>query len=344
MPVESEPLRKLGFLTIGLFDGDDPRRGHESTLEIIELGERLGFDSAWVRHRHLQYGISSPVAVLAAATQRTRRIELGTAVIPLGWENPLRLAEDLATVDILSGGRLNPGVSVGPPTHFEQVAPALYPDTARAEDFSYARVRRLVDFVRGEPATDFSGVEGIEVFSDRVQPHSPGLGGRLWYGGASLRSARWAGENGMNFLTSSVVKAEDTAAGAAQDFAEIQLSHIRTFRAHHPDGERARVSQGLVVIPTDSATPEQRAKYEAYARARLPRTTAPQGPARMLFSPDFVGPSPELAARLHAHAAFREVDEVAFALPFTFDHADYVQILTDLSTHLGPALGWHPAG
>ncbi|SFE20335.1 Flavin-dependent oxidoreductase, luciferase family (includes alkanesulfonate monooxygenase SsuD and methylene tetrahydromethanopterin reductase) [Actinacidiphila alni] len=344
MPVESEPLRKLGFLTIGLFDGDDPRRGHESTLEIIELGERLGFDSAWVRHRHLQYGISSPVAVLAAATQRTSRIELGTAVIPLGWENPLRLAEDLATVDILSGGRLNPGVSVGPPTHFEQVAPALYPDTAEAEDFSHTRVRRLLDLVRGEPATDFSGVKGIEVFSDRVQPHSPGLGGRLWYGGASLRSARWAGENGMNFLTSSVVKAEDPAEGAARDFAEIQLSHIRTFRAHHPDGGRARVSQGLVVIPTDSATAEQRAKYEAYARARLPRTTAPQGPARMLFSPDLVGPSPELAARLHAHAAFREVDEVAFALPFTFDHADYVQILTDLATHLGPTLGWRPAG
>ena len=79
-----------------------------------------GFDSAWVRHRHLQYGISSPVAVLAAASQRTRRIELGTAVIPLGWENPLRLAEDLATVDLLSGGRLNPGVSVGPPMHYDR--------------------------------------------------------------------------------------------------------------------------------------------------------------------------------------------------------------------------------
>jgi hypothetical protein len=99
VPPASRPLRKLGFLTIGLFDGEDPRRGHESTLEIIELGERLGFNSAWLRHRHLQYGISSPVAVLAAASQRTRRIELGTAVTPLGWENPLRLAEDLATVD-----------------------------------------------------------------------------------------------------------------------------------------------------------------------------------------------------------------------------------------------------
>jgi alkanesulfonate monooxygenase SsuD/methylene tetrahydromethanopterin reductase-like flavin-dependent oxidoreductase (luciferase family) len=328
-------LRRLGFLTIGVFDEADPRRGHESTLEIIELGEQLGFDSAWLRHRHLQFGISSPVAVLAAASQRTRRIQLGTAVIPLGWENPLRLAEDLATVDVLSGGRLNPGVSVGPPMHWDRVRGALYPDTADAEDFSYERVRRLLAFVRGEPATQDAGVEGFEVFSDRVQPHSPGLARRMWYGGASLRSARWAGENAMNFLTSSVVRAEES-----EDFARIQLSHIRAFRAAHPDGDAARVSQGLVVIPTDSATAGQRARYEEYARQRLPRTTSPQGPGRMLFSPDLVGTSAQIAERLAAHAAFAEIDEVAFALPFTFSREDYVQILTDMAQHLGPALGW----
>jgi alkanesulfonate monooxygenase SsuD/methylene tetrahydromethanopterin reductase-like flavin-dependent oxidoreductase (luciferase family) len=338
VPERSKPLRKLGFLTIGLFDEADPRRGHESTLEVIALGERLGFDSAWVRHRHLQYGISSPVAVLAAASQRTSRIELGTAVIPLGWENPLRLAEDLATVDILSGGRLNPGISVGPPMHYEQVKPALYPDTGDVEDFSYARVQRLLDFIRGEAATDFSGVEGFEVFSNRIQPHASGLSSRMWYGGASLRSAQWAGDHGMNFLTSSVVRAEES-----EDFAEIQLSHVRTFRAHHPDGERARVSQGLVVIPTDSATAEQKARYLAYAEKRTPRTATPQGPARMMFAVDLVGTAAEIADRLYAHAAFREIDEVAFALPFTFEHDDYVQILTDIATKLGPALGWQPS-
>lgn len=117
--------------------------------------------------------ISDPVAVLAAASQRTSRIDLGTAVIPVGWENPLRLAEDLATVDVLSSGRLNPGVRVGPPMHYEQVKHALYPDTADAEDFGYDRVARLLDFVRGEAATDFSGIEGFEVFSDT----SSGLSG-----------------------------------------------------------------------------------------------------------------------------------------------------------------------
>src|SRR4051812_22036632 len=175
MPAAGQPLRKLGFLTIGLFDPADPAAGHETTLAVIALGERLGLDSAWVRHRHLQYGISSPVAVLAAAAQRTTRIELGTAVTPLAWENPLRLAEDLATVDVLSGGRLNPGVSAGPPMHGDDVRAALSPDPAEVEDFTYQRMLRLLRFVAGEPASRFAGKEGVvEEWSDRVQPHSPG--------------------------------------------------------------------------------------------------------------------------------------------------------------------------
>jgi alkanesulfonate monooxygenase SsuD/methylene tetrahydromethanopterin reductase-like flavin-dependent oxidoreductase (luciferase family) len=272
MPQPGTPLAKLGFLTIGLFDSDDPGPGHRSTLEVIELGERLGFDSAWLRHRHLQYGISSPVAVMAAASQRTSRIELGTAVTPLGWENPLRLAEDLATVDILSGGRINPGVSVGPPRDYDDVKQALYPDASDREDFSYQRVARLLSHIAGEPAASFKGTAGFEEYSNQVQPHSPGLRQRMWYGGASLSSARWAGEHAMNFLTSSVIRAEET-----EDFAEAQRLNIAAFRA-----------------------------------------------------------------ALCGHAGFREVTEVAFALPFTFEHADYVQILTDVAGKLGPALGWTP--
>jgi alkanesulfonate monooxygenase SsuD/methylene tetrahydromethanopterin reductase-like flavin-dependent oxidoreductase (luciferase family) len=338
MPQPGVPLSKLGFLTIGLFDSDNPGPGHESTLEIISLGERLGFDSAWLRHRHLQYGISSPVAIMAAASQRTSRIELGTAVTPLGWENPLRLAEDLATVDILSGGRINPGVSVGPPMHWDDVKDALYPGPADQQDFSYERVARLLSFAAGERAVSFSGQDGFEQFSDRVQPYSPGLRSRMWYGGASITSAQWAGEHSMNFLTSSVVRSPDGSA----DFAAIQLSHIEAFRAAHPAGENARVSQGLVVIPTDSASPSQISRYEAYVEARTPRTSTPAGPARMLFARDILGTSQDIASALYEHAGFRAVSEVAFALPFTFEHEDYLQILTDMAEKLGPALGWQP--
>lgn len=341
MPHPARPLRKLGFLTIGLFDPADPGPGHQSTLEIIELGERLGFDSAWLRHRHLQFGISSPIAVMAAASQRTTRIELGTAVTPLGWENPLRLAEDLATVDLLAGGRINPGLSVGEPMHYDTVKHELYPDSSEAEDFSYARMDRLARLIAGEPVRDFSGKQGVvEEFSNRVEPHSPGLRDRLWYGAGSTKSAVWAGANGFNLLSSSVVFPE---ADQEPDFALVQQSQIRAFREAAQGHGAARVSQGLVVIPTDSASPAQREKYQRYVDERTPRTQAPQGPKGMLFAPDLIGTSDEIAEQLYAHAGFQEVDEVAFALPFSFDHEDYVQILTDIAGSLGPALGWTPA-
>lgn len=346
MPVAPRPLRKLGFLTIGLFDPADPAAGHESTLQIIELGERLGFDSVWLRHRHLQFGISSPIAVMAAAGQRTSRIEIGTAVTPLGWENPLRLAEDLATVDLLSGGRINPGVSVGEPMHYESVKDALYPESSELEDFGYTRVERLARLIAGEPVRTFSGRQGVvEEFSNRVEPHSPGLRERLWYGAGSRKSAVWAGAHGFNLLSSSVIFPED---GEVPDFARVQQSQIRAFRESAASSPRAvgaaRVSQGLVVIPTDSASSRQREKYMQYVQERMPRTGSPQGPRGMLFAPDLIGSSDEIAEQLHEHAGFQEVDEVAFALPFSFDHEDYVQILTDIATTLGPALGWSPAG
>ena len=118
--------------------------------------------------------------------------------------------------------------------------------------------------------------------------------------------------------------------------------HIDAFRAHHPYPETARVCHGLVVIPTDSASSAQIEKYRAYAASRFERTKTPQGPRGMLFSPDYVGTSDELAETLYAHAGFQRADEVAFALPFTFDEQDYAQIVTDLAEKLGPKLGWTP--
>jgi alkanesulfonate monooxygenase SsuD/methylene tetrahydromethanopterin reductase-like flavin-dependent oxidoreductase (luciferase family) len=342
MPRRGEPLDKLGFLTIGRFDAANPGPGLEETLEVIERAEALGYDSVWLRCRHLQAGISSPVAIMAAASQRTSRIELGTAVIPLGLENPFRLAEDLATVDILSGGRINPGVSVGTPMLYDHYKEALYPNTHDVEDFSKDRVLRLLHGLRGEPVSDFEGTVGIEQFTNRIEPHSPGLADRVWYGGG-MSSATWAGEQGINYLTSSVVSIDGTQ---SRDFATIQGENIDAFRTafatHHPQRETTRVSQGLVVIPTDSATDDQIRRYREYAASRFERTKAPQGPRGMLFSPDYVGTSDELADQLFDHAGFQRASEVAFALPFTFDEVDYRQIITDLAEALGPRLGWTP--
>jgi hypothetical protein len=225
-------------------------------------------------------------------------------------------------------------------------------------------VLRLLRGLRGEPVSDFTGTVGIEQFTDAVQPHSPGLADRVWYGGG-MSSAAWAGEQGINYLTSSVVSIDGTD---SRDFATIQGQNIDAYRSafdsHHAgSGRMPRVSQGLVVIPTDSATDAQIGRYRDYAASRLERTKTPQGarggrfflrdsfggralasgPADMMFAPDLVGPSDELADQLYAHAGFQRADEVAFALPFTFAENDYRQIVGDLAEHLGPRLGWQPA-
>ena len=267
-----------------------PGAGHETTLEVIELGERLGFDSAWLRHRHLQYGISSPVAVLAAATQRTRRIELGTAVTPLGWENPLRLAEDLSTVDILSGGRVNPGVSVGPPTALRRRPQRPLPRHRRSGGL---RLRAGAPAAPADPRRAGQHVQRhrghrgvLRPGRSRTRPGWPSASGTAR---PACGSARWAGEQGLTLLTSSVVRAEDAADPA--DFAAIQHAQIQAFRAHHPAGADARVSQGLVVIPTDTATPAQAAKYRGLRRRPHPAHGRARRARRgMLFARDLSAP------------------------------------------------------
>lgn len=336
------PLRRLGFLTIGTFDPADPATGIEDTLDIIEYGEKLGFDSAWLRNRHMQHGITSPMTVLAAASQRTSRIDLGTAVTPLGPENPLRLAEDMATVDLLTGGRLNPGVSVGTPFRYDGWKDALYPETAEAEDFSKRRVDRLVQAVRGDEVASFETIENTEEFTNRVQPHAEGLVNRLWYGSGSRASTQWAAESGLNLLSSSVISAE-----TSEDFDENQRSQFDLYRSHYRDvlGGTPRISQGLVVIPTDSATEDQKRRYEAYVQHRkdvgVGRVQA-FGPKKMITAPDLIGTSEQIAEQLNNLSAFQVIDEVAFALPFDFERDDYLQILGDIAGSLAPKLGWSP--
>ncbi len=102
-------IRSLSFLLPGNFPDDDPRAGLEDTRQLFELGERAGFDGAWIRQRHLEHGVSAAAVFPAAASQRTRRIQRGTAVNPIGYESPFRLAEDLSTADVLSGAGCRSG-------------------------------------------------------------------------------------------------------------------------------------------------------------------------------------------------------------------------------------------
>ncbi|MGA6205134.1 LLM class flavin-dependent oxidoreductase [Nocardia testacea] len=334
------PLEHLSFLTPGNYPDENPAAGLEDTLRLFEFGERLGFDGAWIRQRHLEHGVGSAAVFLAAAGQRTRRIQLGTAVIPIGYESPFRLAEDLAMADVLSGGRLQPGFSAGTPPHAELIGDLVFDGDWRGYDLSYGRIERLIDNLRG----DYLGDPDTVIHSPgntqrpRLQPHDPGLVDRLWYGGGSTRSMRWAGAHGLNLLTGNIVFGEHS-----DDFVTAQQGLIAEYRCRVDPARPARVAVGRVIVPFDSADRATRERYRRYAAGRYERTRAPQGERRILFAPDLVGTAEEILDRLGADPVVAATAELRLELPYEFHRGDYEQILHDTAEHIAPRLGWQPA-
>ncbi|RWX74965.1 LLM class flavin-dependent oxidoreductase [Neorhizobium lilium] len=340
MTSPSLSISHIGFLTPGNYPDGDPAGGLEASLKLFEAAEALGFDSGWVRQRHLEHGVSSAPVFLAAAGQRTRRIQLGSAVIQLGYESPFRLAEDLSMADALSGGRLNVGVSAGPPLHAELVAPLVFDGDWQTFDFSYARVERLLANLAGHPIGDgetFVMSPGNRQRA-RLQPFAKGLQDRVWYGGGSLRSSEWAGRTALNLMIGSL-----TSGDVSDDFFDAQAQQLSAYRKSLPAGMTPRVAAGRVIVPTDGADRRTRNKYQAYAASRHERTLSPQGPRRTLFSRDLVGSSDEILERLFADAVLPDVRELRLELPYELALEEYVQIITDFAEKIAPQLGWRPA-
>ncbi|MBB4273488.1 LLM class flavin-dependent oxidoreductase [Rhizobium mongolense] len=334
MSGQSVSINHIGFLTPGNYPDCDPLSGFEKTLQLLAYGEELGFDSAWVRQRHLEPGISSATAFLAAATQRTTRIGLGTAVIPIGYESHYRLAEDLATVDVLSRGRLNVGLSAGRPLHAELIGPLAFDGDWEKYDFSHDRMLRFADNLRGHYLGDDSTfiTTPFGPQRPRLQPYAKGLVDRIWYGAGSLRSAGWAGANGFNLLIGNVTTGEET-----DDFFVAQSRQLETYKVAARG--RGRVALGRVIVPLDSADPRTRRRYLDYAAGRVERTLTPQGERRTLFARDVVGTADEILERLFADPILPHVGELRLELPYEFQDEEYRQIIHDFITLVAPELG-----
>jgi alkanesulfonate monooxygenase SsuD/methylene tetrahydromethanopterin reductase-like flavin-dependent oxidoreductase (luciferase family) len=332
-------VRSLSLLVPGSFADEDPYQGLESTLRLFEYGERLGFDGAWIRQQHLVPNVSSAAVFLAAASQRTRRIELGTAVIPIGYESPFRLAEDLSMLDVLSRGRLQAGFSAGVPTNSELLAGLVYDGDWRGYDFSHARIARLAANLRGEylgdPGTVVMHPAGPQ--RPRLRPHAPGLAQRLWYGAGSLRSVEWAAEHGLHLVVGNICAGQGLG---TDDFGTAQLTQIRAYREKFAGPGRPRVVVGRVIVPVDSADAATRRKYHDYRASRHQRTLAPIGEQRILIAPDLVGSAAEIVESLRADPVLTEVTELQLELPFAFADEEYEQILSDVVASVAPQLGW----
>ncbi|ROP65910.1 LLM class flavin-dependent oxidoreductase [Curtobacterium sp. ZW137] len=332
-------IDSLAVLVPGNFDDDAPAAGLESTLDLFATAERLGVDGAWVRHRHLEHGIGSAAVFLAAASQRTTRIELGVAVVPIGWESPFRLAEDFSLADVLSHGRVQVGLSTGTP-HADLLGDRVFDGDWRSFDLGYGRVSRFLENLHGTFLGDADTVIASpgNVQRPRLQPYAPGLVDRVWYGAGSLRSAAFAGSAGLNLLLGNLTSGEDT-----DDYGTAQRNQLAAYRAALPEGHRPRVAWGRCLVPTDSADRVSRDRYTAWRDSRLERQTAPQGPRRTLFSSDLVGTSEQIVEQLVHDATFAEVDEFRVELPYEFAADEYEQIVEDVVTKVAPELGWTPA-
>jgi alkanesulfonate monooxygenase SsuD/methylene tetrahydromethanopterin reductase-like flavin-dependent oxidoreductase (luciferase family) len=335
-------ISSLSFLLPGSFTDEDPYDGLEGTLQLFEYGEQLGFNGAWIRQQHLVPNVSSAPVFLAAASQRTHHIELGTGVIPIGYESPFRLAEDLSTLDILCRGRLQVGLSAGMLPNAELLAGLVYDGDWRQYDFSHTRIARLVTNLSG----DYLGDEGTLVPSPagpqrpRLRPHDPALLDRLWYGAGSMGSVLWAAEHGLHLAVGNIC----TGRGLdTEHFGEAQLTELRSYRERYSGKGEPRIVVGRVIVPIDSADAATRTRYREYQAARHKRTLAPQGERRMLIAPDLVGTSEEILERLSADPVLAEVSELQLELPYAFAQDQYRQILSDVVALIAPELRWSPA-
>src|SRR5512139_143353 len=250
-------MKKIGFLSFGHWTPSphsQVRTGADALIQSIELAEAaedLGADGAYFRVHHFARQLGSPFPLLAAVGARTKKIEIGTAVIDMRYENPLYMAEDAGAADLIAGGRLQLGISRGSPEqvidgwrYFGYAPPEGKTDTDMARQHAevFLEVLKGEGFAKPNPRPMFPNPPGLL----RVEPHSEGLRDRIWWGAASNATARWTAEQGMH-LMSSTLKVDETG----EPFHVQQRKQIEVFRdawreAGHPGEPRVSVSRSIM--------------------------------------------------------------------------------------------------
>lgn len=331
-------IEHLAFLTPVAFPDVDAAAGMEANLALFAYAEDLGFQSGWVRQRHFENHLASAVVFLAAAAQRTRHLQLGTAVIPLGFERIFPLAEQLSVLDAIAGGRLEAGISSGQPVHGNIVGAAVIGEGWDRQSYGFEAVEDLLACLRGRQigAADvlITSPNGI-ARRPQVRPHRPGVADRLWYGTMSRESTIRAAQAGLAITSAIVVK------GAAEDdFQRIQTDMLRLYHEHFA-GQRPRAMIGRTILPLDSADGAARRRLRDYAAGELTLSPA-QGGFRKYQIPDYIGTSEQILDMLHRDQAVQAATELRIELPYDLPAEECRQLLYDFRTGVAPALGWTP--
>lgn len=338
---------RLSFLAFIEHSGISGNRSTalDEGLALFEYAAELGYDTGWVRHRHLERYLSSPLTFLTAASRNTGDMHLGTSVTPLGFEHPIRLAEDAATVDLLTGGRLEVGLSSGYSGFTGVFGDIFGRNEGDLREIVDERLDRFTAAVRAEATTVIREQSPLGEIGDvvGVEPVSPTLHERIAYGAGSTASAVRTGERGLRLQLSTL-----NTTTSELTFEEAQRETIRAYREAHaasPFAARTRSDAAVSrqVLPVTDAS-----DYDDYAWLieRDRRRQAEQGTPEAALPFQFgkvVADSPEVVAELlRADVALQEADELIIALPF--DHPDRVlrKILRLVAEEVAPALGWRP--
>ena len=339
-------MKKIGFLSFGHWTPSpqsQTQSAADALLQSIDLAveaERLGMDGAYFRVHHFARQLASPFPLLAAVGAKTRKIEIGTAVIDMRYENPHYMAEDASAADLIAGERLQLGISRGSP---EQVIdgwryfgyqPA---DGETDADMGRRHAVELLELLRGEgfaqpnPRPMFANPPGLL----RLEPHSEGLRDRIWWGAASNATAVWAAQLGMN-LQSSTLKFDETG----EPFHVQQASQIRAFRTAWKEAGHARTPRVSVSRSIFALTDDRDFAYFGRRNQDEDQLGYIDGPTRAIFGRTYAAEPDVLVEQLREDAAIAEADTLLLTVPNQLGVDYNVHALESILTMVAPALGW----
>jgi alkanesulfonate monooxygenase SsuD/methylene tetrahydromethanopterin reductase-like flavin-dependent oxidoreductase (luciferase family) len=271
-------MKKIGFLSFGHWTPSPQLRTQsaaDALLQSIDLAveaERLGMDGAYFRVHHFAQQLASPFPLLAAVGAKTRRIEIGTAVIDMRYENPHYMVEDAGAADLIAGGRLQLGISRGSPEQvidgwryfgYRPIEGGDDADMGRRNAEEFLELLRGKGFARPNPRPMFPNPPGLL----RLEPYSEGLRDRIWWGAASNATAAWAGKLGMNLQTSTLKFDETGEPLHIQQAAQIRAFRAAWKEAGHTLALRASPSAAVssrcsttAIVPISDGAPRKRTK------------------------------------------------------------------------------------
>ncbi|WP_426954080.1 LLM class flavin-dependent oxidoreductase [Muricoccus radiodurans] len=338
-------MKKIGFLSFGHWTpspGSATRSAADTLLQSIDLAvaaEELGADGAYVRVHHFARQLASPFPLLAAMGAKTSRIELGTGVIDMRYENPLYMAEDAGAADLISGGRLQLGISRGSPEqvidgwrHFGY-APAegeSDSDMGRRHAQVFLEVIQGKGFARPSPRPMFPNPPGLL----RLEPYSEGLRERIWWGSGSNATAVWAAQQGMN-LQSSTLKDDETGEPFhVQQARQIRAYHEAWKEAGHARTPRVSVSRSIFPLLNDTDRAYFGRGKEADQVGFIDERT------RAIFGRGYAAEPDALVEQLRADEAIAEADTLLLTIPNQLGVDYCAHVIEGVLKHVAPALGW----